>query len=105
MLHQCLGVSRFPSDSSLQKQNRALDARGDFPLGPQALSKTILIHIGNSVGLGARPGLCAIHTLLGDLQTEHAEISLGMFQSKCASANVRIGGVADLSFARGAFLA
>ena len=100
-----LGVGRFPSDSPLQKPNRALYARVDFPLGPQAISQKTSDQIGIFLGLGARPGLCAAHTFLGDLQTDHAGIALGMFQFKCASANVWIGGLADPSFARGTFLA
>ena len=90
---QCLWVGRFPSDSPLQKQNRALYAREDFHLGPQALSQTTLIHIGDSLGFWALPGSRAIRTLHAHLQTCHAGIASMRI---CASADLWIDGVTDL---------
>ena len=79
---QCLWVGRFPSDSPLQKQTRALYARVESYLGPQALSQKTRNQIGKFLGLWARPGSRAMSTLPGDLQSYHAGIALGFH--KCA---------------------
>ena len=66
-------------------------------MGPQALSQKTLDQIGNALGSRALSrALCHTH-FCGYLQTDHAGIALGMFQCKCASANLWIDGVADFS--------
>ena len=89
--YQCLWVGIFPSDSSLQKQTRALYARVDFHLGHQALFQKTQNHIGNYFGLWARPGSRAMRTLLGDLQRYHAGIALETLQ--CASVHPPTSGL------------
>ena len=66
-------------------------------MGPQALSQKTLDHIGNFlVSRAPSRAPCQTHCC-GYLQTDHAGIALEMFQCKCASANLMIGGVANIS--------
>ena len=65
-------------------------------MGLQASSQKTLDQIGDFWVPGPRPGLRAKHTCCGYLQTDHAGIALEMLQCKCASANLWIGGVADI---------